>query len=164
MSRAQAEAHVTQAFDVGEQRNRVKWTVDLSVIPMPGSLSASRGGRQFGVPRRLRRQTTRGRRGSPTDLHLGRPGLRPSSDATAARRLLPRSCAHSTENAGQLTVVSPLIFAEVLVDSDQPEDLSSWGLKVEVRVLHVKYPDAEGDDFLPHFFDVVGLQLQVGRF
>src|SRR5450755_4375212 len=78
-------------------------------------------------------------------------------------RLSPRSWAHSTENAGQLAVVSPLIFGEVLIGPDQPEDLSSRGLKVKMRILHVKHPDAEGDNFLPHFFYVVGLQLQIGR-
>jgi hypothetical protein len=37
-------------------------------------------------------------------------------------------------------------------------------LKVEVRIRHFKYLDAEANDFLPHFFDVVGLQLQIDRF
>jgi hypothetical protein len=61
-------------------------------------------------------------------------------------------------------VLGSLIFGEVFVDSDQPKDLSSWGLKVEVRIGHFKYLDAEGNNFLPHVFDVVGLQLQVNRF
>jgi len=36
-------------------------------------------------------------------------------------------------------------------------------MKVEVRIRHLKYPHAEGDNFLPHFVDVVRLQLQVDR-
>ena len=60
-------------------------------------------------------------------------------------------------------MIGPLVFGEVLVDTDQPEDLSAWGMKVEVRIRHFKYPDAEGDNLLPHFFDVAGLQLQVDR-
>jgi hypothetical protein len=70
----------------------------------------------------------------------------------------------SAESSGQLAVVRPLIFGEVLVGSDQTEDLSSRGLEVQMRVPHFKYPDAEGNDFPPHFLDVVGLQLQVDRF
>jgi hypothetical protein len=61
-------------------------------------------------------------------------------------------------------VLGPLIFGEVLVDSDQPKDLSSWGLKVEVRIRHFKYLDAEGNNFLPHVFDIGGLQLQINSF
>jgi hypothetical protein len=67
------------------------------------------------------------------------------------------------EDAGQLAVVGPLIPGKVLAGSHQPEDLSSRGLEVQVRILDVKDPDAEGDDFLPHLLDVVDLQLQVGR-
>jgi hypothetical protein len=59
------------------------------------------------------------------------------------------------------TVLGPLIFGEVLVDSDQPQDLPSGGLKVEVRIRHLKYLDAEGNNLLPHLFDVVGHQFQV---
>jgi hypothetical protein len=36
MSRAQAEAQVTRAFDAGEQRNLIEWTVCLSVFPVSG--------------------------------------------------------------------------------------------------------------------------------
>jgi hypothetical protein len=61
------------------------------------------------------------------------------------------------------TVLGPLIFGEVLVGSHQPKDLPAWSLEVEVRIRHVKYFDAEGDNVLPHFVDVVGLQLQVDR-
>jgi hypothetical protein len=61
-------------------------------------------------------------------------------------------------------VLGPLIFGEVLVDPNQPEDLPSWGLKVEVRIRHFKYLDAEADNVLPHLLDVVGLQFQIGRF
>jgi hypothetical protein len=75
-----------------------------------------------------------------------------------------RSCAHLTESSWQLAVVGPLILGEVLAGSDQPEDLSSRGLEVQVGVLHFKYRDAGGDDFPPHFIDVVGLQFQVDRF
>ena len=60
-------------------------------------------------------------------------------------------------------VLGALISGEVLVSSGQPEDLSSRGLKVEVRIRHFEYRDAEGDNPLPHFFDVVTLQLQVDR-
>ena len=55
----------------------------------------------------------------------------------------------------------PLIFREVLVDSDQPPALSSWSLKVEVGVRYREHLDAESDNLLPHFFDVVGPQLQI---
>ena len=61
-------------------------------------------------------------------------------------------------------VLGPLISGEVLADSDQPQDLSPWGLEVEVRIRHFEYLDAEGDNLPPHFFDVVGLQLQIDSF
>jgi hypothetical protein len=54
MSRATTRGAGDPGFGVAEQRNRVKQTVDLSVIPMPGSQSASRAGRQFEASCRLR--------------------------------------------------------------------------------------------------------------
>lgn len=79
------------------------------------------------------------------------------ADSRAPKAHLPD--AHSAENTRQLTVVGPLVLGEVLVDSDQPEDLASRSLEVEMRVLHFKYANAEGDDFLSHLLDVIGLQL-----
>jgi hypothetical protein len=60
-------------------------------------------------------------------------------------------------------VLGPLIFREVLADADQPEDLASRRLEVEVRIRHVEHRHAEVDDLLPHRLYVVGFQLQVGR-
>ena len=53
--------------------------------------------------------------------------------------------------------IVPLIFGEALVDFDQSPHLSSWILKVKVRIRYIEYLDAEGDILLPHFFDVFGL-------
>jgi hypothetical protein len=58
----------------------------------------------------------------------------------------------------------PLIFGEVLVDSDYAEHLTSWCLKVEVGVRYIKLPDAEIKNFLPHFFNVLGFDFQPDRF
>ncbi len=60
-------------------------------------------------------------------------------------------------------MVGPLVFGEVLAGSNEPEHLSSWGLKVEVRIRHFQHLDAEGDNFLSHFSFVVGLQLKKNR-
>src|SRR5437773_10012183 len=57
-----------------------------------------------------------------------------------------------------------LIEREVLVDSDQPQALSPWGLKVEVGVRHIKLPDETGfEDFSAHLLNVVGLDFQKNR-
>jgi len=60
-------------------------------------------------------------------------------------------------------VLGPLVPGEILADADQPEDLSSRGLEVEVRIGHVEHRDAEVDDLPPHFLGVTGFQLQVDR-
>jgi hypothetical protein len=60
-------------------------------------------------------------------------------------------------------MLGPLIFGEVLAGADQPEDLASRGLEIEVRIRHVQHRDAEGDDLLPHRLGVVRLQLQEDR-
>jgi hypothetical protein len=60
-------------------------------------------------------------------------------------------------------MLGPLICGEVLADADQPEDLASRGLEIEVRIRHVQHRDAEVDDLLPHRLGVVRLQLQEDR-
>jgi hypothetical protein len=46
----------------------------------------------------------------------------------------------------------PLVLREVLVDSNEPEHLSSWSLEVEVGIRHFNRSDARVDDLLPHRF------------
>jgi hypothetical protein len=60
-------------------------------------------------------------------------------------------------------VLGPFIGGEVLAGADQPEDLTSRRLEVEVRIRHIQYRHAEVDDLLPHRLGVVGFQLQVDR-
>jgi len=60
-------------------------------------------------------------------------------------------------------VLGPFVPGEILPDADQPEDLTSWRLEVQVRIRHVEHRDAEGDDLLAHRLGVVGFQFQVGR-
>src|ERR1700704_4200273 len=56
------------------------------------------------------------------------------------------------------------IKGEVLVDSDQPEALTSRSLEVEVGVRYLKLPDETGlDDLSAHFLHVVGLDFQPDR-
>src|SRR6266850_6277238 len=61
-------------------------------------------------------------------------------------------------------VSGSLIKGEVVVDSDQPETLTSRSLEVKVRVRHLKLPDETGvDDLSAHFLHVVGLDFQPDR-
>jgi len=60
-----------------------------------------------------------------------------------------------------LAVLGALIPGEVLVDSDQPEALTSRSLEVKVRVRYLKFPDETGfEDFSTHLLYVVGLEFQ----
>src|ERR1700746_167093 len=58
----------------------------------------------------------------------------------------------------------PLIKGEVLVNSNQPEALTSWSLEIKGRVRYLQFPDETGfEDLSPHFLHVVGLDFQPNR-
>jgi hypothetical protein len=58
----------------------------------------------------------------------------------------------------------PLVERKVLIDSDQPEALTSRSLEVEVRVGYFKLPDeTRFEDSSAHFLDIVRLDFQPDR-
>src|SRR5450631_2018929 len=61
-------------------------------------------------------------------------------------------------------VSGPLIKGEVLVNSNKPQDLSSWCLKIEMRVRHIELPhETRLENVSSHLLHVVRLDFQPDR-